>query len=64
MVLGLIYAGCNKLMNLFGNGNRQRLSHQRSHPEDIILIFLTVILVGWLSVWYPMRYMSRKLPEE
>ena len=22
-------------------------------PEDIITIFLTVILVGWLSVWYP-----------
>ena len=34
------------------------------HPEDIILIFLTVILVGWLSVWYPVRYMSRKLTKE
>ena len=34
------------------------------HPEDILLIFLTVILVGWLSVWYPVRYMSRKLTKE
>ena len=34
------------------------------HPEDIIAIFLTVILVGWLSVWYPVRYMSRKLTKE
>ena len=34
------------------------------HPEDILLIFLTVILVGWLSVWYPVRYMSSKLTKE
>uniref|UniRef100_UPI0028DC61F1 ABC transporter permease n=1 Tax=Prevotella denticola TaxID=28129 RepID=UPI0028DC61F1 len=34
------------------------------HPEDIIIIFFTVILVGWLSVWYPVRYMSRKLTKE
>ena len=34
------------------------------HPEDILLIFLTVILIGWLSVWYPVRYMSRKLTKE
>ena len=34
------------------------------HPEDTLLIFLTVILVGWLSVWYPVRYMSRKLTKE
>ena len=34
------------------------------HPEDILLIFLTVILVGWLSVWYPVRHMSRKLTKE
>ena len=34
------------------------------HPEDILLIFLTVLLVGWLSVWYPVRYMSRKLTKE
>ena len=34
------------------------------HPEDILLIFLTVILAGWLSVWYPVRYMSRKLTKE
>ena len=34
------------------------------HPEDIVTIFFTVILVGWLSVWYPVRYMSRKLTKE
>ena len=31
------------------------------HPEDIVLIFLTVLLVGFLAVWYPVRYFSRQL---
>ena len=31
------------------------------HPEDIIIVFLTVILVSWLAVWYPVRYFSKRL---
>ena len=31
------------------------------HPEDIILIFVTVLLVGFLSVWYPVRYFAKRL---
>ena len=31
------------------------------HPWDIILIFLTVLAVGFLSVWYPVRYFARRL---
>ena len=31
------------------------------HPEDIVLIMATVILVGFLAVWYPVRYFSRRL---
>jgi lipoprotein-releasing system permease protein len=31
------------------------------HPEDIILIFITVLLVGFLSVWYPVRYFAKRL---
>ena len=31
------------------------------HPWDIALIFLTVIAVGFLSVWYPVRYFARRL---
>lgn len=31
------------------------------HPLDIVIIFITVILVGWLAVWYPVRNISRKL---
>lgn len=31
------------------------------HPEDVILIFATVLVIGWLAVWYPVRYFSRRL---
>ena len=31
------------------------------HPWDVVLIFLTVIAVGFLAVWYPVRYFSRRL---
>jgi lipoprotein-releasing system permease protein len=31
------------------------------HPMDIILIFVTVLAVGFVSVWYPVRYFSRYL---
>ena len=30
------------------------------HPADIVLIFLTVVAVGWIAVWYPVRLMSNK----
>ena len=31
------------------------------HPTDIILIFVTVVAVGFLSVWYPVRYFAKRL---
>lgn len=31
------------------------------HPEDIVLIFVTVLMVGFVSVWYPVRYFSKRL---
>ena len=31
------------------------------HWGDIVLIFVTVVAVGFLSVWYPVRYFSRRL---
>lgn len=31
------------------------------HPWDIVLVFFTVLAVGFLSVWYPVRYFSRRL---
>ena len=31
------------------------------HLWDIVLIFLTVLAVGWAAIWYPVRYLSRNL---
>ena len=33
------------------------------HPQDVIIIFLTVLAVGFLSVWYPVRYFAKRLLE-
>ncbi len=30
------------------------------HASDIVLILVTVVVVGFLSVWYPVRQLSRK----
>jgi lipoprotein-releasing system permease protein len=34
------------------------------HYIDVAIVFLTVIAVGWIAVWYPVRYMSRRLLEK
>ena len=31
------------------------------HAGDLLLVFLTVMAVGFLAVWYPVRYLSRRL---
>ncbi|MBR5655780.1 MAG: ABC transporter permease [Prevotella sp.] len=31
------------------------------HYIDVVVVFFTVIAVGWLAVWYPVRYLSRRL---
>lgn len=31
------------------------------HFTDVLLIFITVVAVGFLSVWYPVHYLARRL---
>ena len=31
------------------------------HYDDVLLIFVTVLAVGWLSVWYPVRVMGKNI---
>ncbi|KAA6345843.1 Lipoprotein-releasing system transmembrane protein LolE [termite gut metagenome] len=31
------------------------------HVSDVLLIFITVLIIGFLSVWYPVYYLSRRL---
>lgn len=34
------------------------------HYTDVAVIFVTVVAFSWLAVWYPVRYMSRRLLTE
>lgn len=34
------------------------------HPWDVVAVFFTVVVVGWVAVWYPVRYLSRRLLEK
>ena len=31
------------------------------HATDVVLVFVTVITVGFLSVWYPVHYLTKRL---
>lgn len=31
------------------------------HYSDVAIVFVTVIAVGWVAVWYPVKYMSKRL---
>ncbi len=31
------------------------------HAADVAIVFVTVLAVGFLSVWYPVRYLSKRL---
>ncbi len=31
------------------------------HIWDLVVIFFTVLIVGWVAVWYPVRYLSKSL---
>ncbi len=31
------------------------------HPSDVVIVFLTVVVVSYIAVWYPVRYFSRRL---
>ena len=32
------------------------------HYDDVLFIFLTVMAVGWIAVWYPVRYFTSSIP--
>jgi lipoprotein-releasing system permease protein len=34
------------------------------HAIDVVIVFVTVVVVGFLSVWYPVRYLSKRMLKE
>lgn len=66
IVLGLLLCYVQQRFGLIslggGNGSFVVDAYPVSvHATDIVLIFVTVVAVGFLSVWYPVRYLSKRL---
>lgn len=66
IILGLLLCFLQQHFGLIslggGNGNFVVDAYPVSvHATDIIVVFITVITVGFLSVWYPVRYLSKRL---
>lgn len=65
IVLGLILCLIQQkfgIISLGGGGNFLVDAYPVSvHFWDVVLVFVTVFAVGFLSVWYPVRYLSKRL---
>lgn len=66
IVLGLLLCFLQQRFGLIslggGNGSFIVDAYPVSvHATDVVLVFVTVIAVGFLAVWYPVRYLSRRL---
>ena len=68
IILGLFLCWLQKTFGLVGLGNSSGSFIIDAYPVsvhflDILLTFVTVIAVGWLAVWYPVNYLSKRLLE-
>lgn len=66
IVLGLILCLLQQELGIIELGDGQGSFVVDAYPvsvhwQDVLLIFLTVIAVSFLSVWYPVRSLSRRL---
>ena len=55
------YGGDETTLEEEDAGNLTVAGSEVTQSDDIVLVFITVILVGWLAVWYPVRYFSKRL---
>ena len=66
ILLGLLVCWLQQTFGLVGLGSSEGTflvdAYPVSvHPWDVVIIFLTVMAVGFLSVWYPGRYFAKRL---
>ena len=66
IVLGLLLCYIQQRLGIIslggGNGSFIVDAYPVSvHVTDVVLIFITVVTVGFLSVWYPVHYLTRRL---
>lgn len=65
VILGLILCLVQQEYGIISLGNSDSFvvdSYPVSvHAWDVVLIFITVLVIGFVSVWYPVRYLSKRL---
>lgn len=66
IVLGLFLCWLQQTFGLVSMGDQSGTFIVEAYPVsvhfgDMLLILVTVVAVGWISVWYPVHYLSRRL---
>ena len=66
IALGLLLCWLQQTFGLVGMGAESGMFVVNAYPvsvhySDVLIVFLTVLAVSWLAVWYPVRYISRKI---
>lgn len=66
IVLGLILCGLQQQFGFVRMGGADGSYVVNAYPVsvhyvDVLIIFVTVIVAGWLAVWYPVRLLSKRL---
>ena len=66
IVLGLLLCWLQQTFGLVGLGRSSGSfiidsSPVSVHAEDILIIFITVLVRGFLAVWYPVKYFAKRL---
>ena len=66
IALGLMLCWLQQTFGLVGMGAESGMFVVNAYPvsvhySDVLIVFLTVLAVSWLAVWYPVRYISRKI---
>lgn len=64
ILLGLLLCWLQQQFGLISMGNSAGSFIVEAYPVsvhygDILLIFFTVLIIGWISVWYPVHYLSK-----
>ena len=66
IIIGLLFCWLQQTYGLVAMGSTSGAFVINAYPvsvhyDDVLIIFITVIAVGWLATWYPVRYMSKRL---
>lgn len=66
LVLGTVLCWVQQEYGLVNMGSSEGTFIVEAYPvsvylTDILLVLVTVLAVGWIAIWYPVRYLSKKI---